>query len=149
MFGGRKRKLEMKNVEDFMKGEHREAPAAEPAGESNESMNKIKRFIPAIAAVVVILVLMIAGSLKINNMASEIELLRAEIKESSEVKGIRSHVSALDAKVQGSLRDTEQLKQHIARLERELDAAKTQRAKAEMPVKKPAADRKKALKPGR
>lgn len=142
MFGSKKKKLEMKSVEEYVREESRSDPVNETitTPESDESRfgPKLKSYIPAAVAIIIIAAIVIMTFSKINALGTAVAELRTGINESAEVKGLKSQVSSLQAKLQASGRDTEQLRQQIVRLDRELDAAKAQMVRIEAMTKKPA-----------
>ncbi len=146
MLGFKKKKIEMKSVEDYVNGD--DAPTLniedirkeEVAG--RKGAGNAKHLIAPFIGVLVVLILIIAAFAKINTLSSEVAGLRTQLHDAG-VQDLKSQVAALDAKLQRAGKESAQLKDDIARLEKELEAAKAQQAKMQAVAKKPVSTEKK------
>ncbi len=151
MLGFKKKKIEMKSVEDYVNGD--EAPTLNIEDIRREEVasrrgsGKAKQLIAPFIGVLVVLILIIAAFAKINGLSGEVAGLRTQLHEAG-VQDLKAQVAALDARLQRAGKESAQLKDDVARLEKELEAAKAQQARAQAAAKKPApAEKKKPVKP--
>jgi hypothetical protein len=152
MFGFGKKKTEIKTVEDYVKGEETHIPPVEgrraPRGLGSA---RFKAMIIPFIGFLIVLALLIAGYGEIAVLTSDVAELKSQIK-ANEVAALRTKVAELSGQLEKTAKTTEQLRADIARLEHDLEAEKTQRARAakETATKKPpAADKKKKAAPRR
>ncbi len=140
MFGYGKKKIEIKTVEDYVKNEDTPLPYIEEKPAARESsFGKIKVIVPSLIGFLVLLILVIAAYGKIAALTAELADLRSQSK-TEEVSALKSQISGLAAQLEKTTKIADQARNDVAKLERDLEAEKTQqRVRAEAAAKKTAA----------
>ena len=155
MFGSNK-KRQARSVEEFLSGRDAGTSSVDSGAVDKETgAPKTKTWLVAPAVVAGgLLVLLFAAFVKINGLKSDVAQVRLqaskELANKEFVESLKAQVDALSSKVDKSNKEAAQLKADIAGLGKDLGAVKLQsmrRQKAEVAAKKPAVDKKKALKP--
>jgi len=143
MFGLKKKKTQLKSVQEFLESENGKSRGDEKRTPDRESsIATIRPLLVPVICLLVILVLIIAAFAEINSLGSAVSQLTSQIKP-GEVQELRSRLMELSARLEKSDKNSEQMRNSIARLEGELEAEKAQRLKAEAAAKKPVAVEKK------
>lgn len=145
MFGFKKKRVEMRTVEDFVKNEDTGMPGDVRIPGRESASSKIKPIIAPLIGFLVILVLLIAAFAKIATLTAEVGELKSQSK-AGEIDALRSQVSILATQIEKNSKVTEQLRADITKLEHDFETVKAQKARAETAAaaKKPAvADKKK------
>ncbi len=130
MFGFGKKKTEIKTVEDYVRNEDtRIPPVEERRAPRGLGSTKFKSMIIPFIGFLIVLALLIAGYGEIAALTSEVTELKSQAK-ANDVTALRTQALHLAAQVEKTTKTTEQLRSDIARLERDLEADKAQRARA-------------------
>ena len=141
MFGFR-RKRAVKSVEEFLKSQETGSPSVETSTASMETgVVRLRPFITPVIEVLVVLALLFAAFAKISSLESDVNQLRSQLG-GGDVQALKARVAALDGKVEKSGRETAQLTNDVARLEKEIETAKTPATKARASAKRPAVKKK-------
>jgi peptidoglycan hydrolase CwlO-like protein len=135
-----KRGIQVKGVEQYFEREHRRAEKARIRA-ARRNTGRVKRFIVAIAVLFIIVVMVLVTGIQ----QSEISRLKAQ--RDDEMLGLRERAAALSAELDKSGREVEALKERIVSLDRDLEAERTERARAETALRKSIADRKRTSEP--
>ncbi len=135
-----KRGIQVKGVEQYFEREHRRSERARNRA-ARRNTGRAKRFITAMAVLFIIVVMVLV----IGMQQSEISRLRAQ--RDDEMRVLRERSATLSAELDKSGKEAEALKERIASLDRDLEAERTGRARAETALRKSIADRKKASEP--
>jgi hypothetical protein len=156
MFSGKKKKIQVKSVEDYLRGgdptdstSSDEVPLLD-LGTRQKKPSKMgsntKSFIIQAAVAIIILALLMTALSQISAIKAEVSALQHREGES---QGLKSQIADLTDKLEKSNKKTADLTDRIAGLERELDAQKAQRAAALEAAKKTTAatTKKKPVKP--
>jgi regulator of replication initiation timing len=150
---GSNKKRPAKNVEEFLKSQNMEPPSVTGGAAYDEAgAPGTKRWL--VAPVVVaggLLILLFVAFARIDGLKFDIARLTLQVDKES-VEGLKAQVAALGSKVEKSNEEAVQLKANLAQLQNELDAMKLmneRRQKTEAAAKKPAANKKKPVKPTR
>ena len=147
MFNPKKKKIQIKSVEDYLKSEEARIPGQEEKKVSGKDRAaKVKPFIGPAVLIILILALMAGAFSQLSGLRSEVGAL--QVQKEGDTRALRMQIAALSAKLDRSDKHMEALTDNIARIERELEAEKALRAKAEAAAKRPAIT-KKAKKPAR
>lgn len=152
MFGSRKKKIQVKSVEDYLKGEDARIPDTEPKPSAGPAIPpKAKPFIAQAVITLFILALMLVAFSQLSGLRSQVAELQAG--KEGEARALKMNIVEIAAKLEKSNRRVDVLTDAVAVLQRELDAEKSLREKAEaaMAAKQAAAPdkAKKAAKPTR
>jgi len=152
MFGSRKKKIQIKSVEDYLKGEDARIPNTEPKPAAGPAIPvKAKPFIAQAVITLFILALMLVAFSQLSSLRSQVAELQTG--KEGEARALKMHVAEIAAKLEKSNRQVDALTDTVATLQRELDAEKSSREKAEaaMAAKQAAAldKTKKVVKPAR
>jgi septal ring factor EnvC (AmiA/AmiB activator) len=132
MFGSRKKKVQVKSVEDYLKGEDARVPTSETKPVSKSSPAIPAKATPfAIGGVVAlfILVLMLVAFSQLNSLKSEVAELRTG--KEGDTRALRMQVAELAVKLEKSNKQVEALTNNISALQRDLETEKSSRIRAE------------------
>jgi hypothetical protein len=152
MFGSRKKKIQVRSVEDYLKGEDARVPIPEPKPAAGPATStKAKPFIAEAVITLFMLALMLVAFSQLSSLKSQVAELQAG--KEGEARALKMHVAEIAAKLEKSNRQIDTLAGTVASLQRELDAEKSSREKAQAAIaaKKAAVPdkTKKAAKPAR
>ena len=128
MFGIEKDKIQLRSVEDYMKTQDvLDAGAEDKPPKRRFVISKAKSLIGPVIGVLFIVALVAAALSQFNSLRSEIAEVKSEGE--NEVKELKLQVSDLTTKVGTSEKQAAQLTDSISRLEKELEAERTERMK--------------------
>jgi hypothetical protein len=129
MFGTRK-KIQAKSVEDYLKGEDARVPSPEPKPAAGPAIPaKARPFIAQGVITLFILALMLVAFSQLSSLRSQVAELRAG--KEGEARVLKTYVAEIAAKLEKSTRQVDSLSDTVSTLQRELDAEKSSRTKAE------------------
>jgi hypothetical protein len=150
MFGPRKKKIQVKSVEDYLRSEDARIPGSEGRTATPSAIPaKVKPFVAQAVIILLILALMFAAFLQLSALRSQVAVLQAG-KEGEE-QALKMQMAELAVKLDKSNKRVNSLADSVAGLQRELEEEKTLRVKAEAAAeaakKAPTPDKKKPAKP--
>jgi hypothetical protein len=138
MFSSKKKKIQVKSVEEYLRGSDTsettsldEIPPLEmgtKAKTTSKSGMNMKSFIIQAAVVIIILALLMTALSQISTVKNDVAELQHKDGES---QALKNQITDLSAKLEKSNKKVEDLTDRIAGLERELDGQKSQKAAAE------------------
>ena len=130
MFGPRKKKIQVKSVEDYLRGEDARVPAAEPRTAASRSIpTSVKPFIAQAVVILFILALMLVAFSQLSTMRSQIAALQAA--KEGDARALRMKVGELAAMLEKSEKQVSSLSDTVSTLRKELEAERSVRAQAE------------------
>jgi hypothetical protein len=157
MFGGKKNKIQVQSVEEYLKG----SDAGDENGADDGSLPlmdtkktkparqgaKMKPFIVQSIVGIVVLALLLTALSQISVLKSEVADLQQ--RKDSESQALKTQVSDLSTKLGKAYSVLGEMTDRLSSLERQLDAERSQRLKAVAVAKKPvpSAEKKKVAKP--
>jgi hypothetical protein len=130
MFGPKKKKIQPKTVEDYLKGE--DVPAPTPDAEitaSQAAPRKIRPYTAQAFVTLFILALMLVAFFQLSMLRSQVAELRAG--GDGDARALRIEVAELAATLKTSDKQVSSLSDRVSTLQRELETEKSRRAKAE------------------
>jgi hypothetical protein len=151
MFGPRKKKIQVKSVEDYLKGEDARVPVAEAGTAASPAVQtSMKPFIAQAVVTLFILALMLVAFSQLSRLRSQVAELQAA--KEGDARAITMKVGELTARLEKSDKQVSLLSDNVSALQRGLEAEKSLRAKAEAAEaarKAVVPDKKKTPKPAR
>jgi hypothetical protein len=131
MFGPKKNKIQVKSVEDFLRGED----ARIPAPENNKSRNalvipqNVKLYIAQSVVLLFIVALILVAFLQMSTLKSQVAELQAG--KEGEAKALKTQVGELAAKLEKSNGEVALLSETVTGLKNDLEAERSEQARAE------------------
>jgi hypothetical protein len=151
MFGSKKKKIQVKSVEDYLKGEDARVPAPEArTAPSPAVQTKVKPFVAQAVVTLFILALMLVAFSQLSRLRSQMAELQAA--KEGDARALTTKVGELTARLEKSDKQVSVLSDSISALQKDLDAQRSLRAKteaAEAARKAAVLDKKKTPKPAR
>ncbi len=130
MFGSKRKKIQVRSVEDYLKGEDARIPAAEATlAPSSARPAKAKPFVAQAIVILFMLALMLVAFSQLSKLRSDVAELRAG--KMGDTDALRKQVAEIAAKLETSNRQVESLTASVEALQRDVQAERSLRARAE------------------
>jgi hypothetical protein len=130
MFGPRRKKIQVKSVEDYLKGEDARIPGSEGRTATPSAIPaKVKPFVAQAVVILFILALMLVAFSQLSTLRSQVAAL--QIGKEGEAQELKMQMAELAVKLDKSRKQVDSLVDSVAGLQRELEAEKSLRVRAE------------------
>jgi hypothetical protein len=150
MFGSRRKKIQLKSVEDYLKAEDAKAFAPEPVPAPAAKSAGAKPFILQAIVILIMLALMLVAFSQLSKLRSDVTELRAG--RAGDTEGLKRQVTELAARLETSDKQVRSLSDSVQALQKDLQTERSLRARTEAAAaarKASAPERKKPSKVGR